>query len=170
MNKHERIVFGLFLLVSQRNVLAKENSCPPGNDLSSCDTNKLLLKMATSLEAIENAESKKNATWKNIKQILKGQNPHEQSDMLPEEGYGQMLLPGSYWKVVPPLGFAKPTPVSVGLQPRAITSINSLEKSVEMEIHMSLTWEDSRIQWPQLNILPKEDWMKAIPLNPTICR
>ena len=71
----------------------------------------------------------------------------DQEEVDPEYGFGMMKLPSSYRKNKAPGSKDSPTDIRVILQPLAITDISSEDKTVGLEIYMSLRWKDSRIEW-----------------------
>ena len=64
-----------------------------------------------------------------------------------------MTLPATYQKNKSPSeekdGY-QPTEVRVVLQPKSITEISSMDKTVGLEIYMSLAWKDPRVDWNDL--------------------
>ena len=71
----------------------------------------------------------------------------------PDLGFGLMTLPATYQKNKSPSedkdGY-QPTYVRVVLQPKSITEISSMDKTVGLEIYMSLAWKDPRVDWSDL--------------------
>ena len=86
----------------------------------------------------------------------------------PEEAFGLMTLPDTYSNEDPP-SKNKTTLVHVLLQPKAITNINSMKKTMGMEIQMSLRWEDQRIEWNGLKVEDMDCW-NSVSLSTTILR
>ena len=95
-------------------------------------------------------------------------NLRNQEEIIPEEAFGFMKLPNTYSNKHPP-SKNKTTPVYVFLQPKAITSINSMKKTMGMEIQMSLMWEDQRIEWNDLKV-EEMDCGNTVSLSTTILR
>ena len=143
-------------------------------------SNTLLEQILKSLRLIAKATGEKpprrkawNATMK--KEMMKSQNESRgefklryQEEIVPEEAFGLMTLPKTYSRKDPP-SKTESTEVYVVLQPKAITSINSMKKTMGMEIKMSLMWEDQRIEWNGLNVNELDCWSSVSP-STTILR
>ena len=109
------------------------------------------------------------------REMMKSQNEsrgefklRHQEEVIPEEAFGLMTLPNTYSSKDPP-SKTKTTQVHVFLQPKAITSINSMKKTMGMEIHMSLMWYDQRIEWNG-TIVDEMDCWNSISFSTTILR
>ena len=99
----------------------------------------------------------------------KGQFKLQKQEVInPEEAFGLMTLPDTYSNADPP-SKNKTTLVHVFLQPKAIININSMKKTMGMEIQMSLRWEDQRIEWKGVKVEEMDCW-NSVSLSTTILR
>jgi hypothetical protein len=67
---------------------------------------------------------------------------------MPEDAYGMLQLPATYWRRVPQPGG---TDVLVRLRPVAITAVDSFHRTVGLELHLSLAWLDDRLLWQDID-------------------
>ena len=93
----------------------------------------------------------------------------KQEEVDPEYGFGMMKLPSSYRKNKAPGSSDSPTEIRVVLQPLAITDISSEDKTVGLEMYMSLRWKDSRIEWKN-EMTDNFDCLTVLSFSPEILR
>ena len=117
-------------------------------------TNSLLEELKTHAESFK---QKRPFVPLNVKDFLKSMKGNESEgergslydlrkpeEVTPDQGFGLIRLGKDYNKKHPQPGGTK---VFLELQPKSISEINSMEKTVGLEIHLKLVWEDDRIEW-----------------------
>ena len=66
----------------------------------------------------------------------------------PEEAFEQMCLQGNYMRQRPPNPLRKGgTDVDVSFLINSVTSIDSIENVIGMELSLVLAWRDPRVEW-----------------------
>ena len=78
----------------------------------------------------------------------------------PEEAFEQMCLQGNYMRQRPPNPLKKGgTEVNVTLLINSLTSIDSIENMISMELSLVLAWRDPRVEWKTFPKHPGASWI-----------
>ena len=78
----------------------------------------------------------------------------------PEEAFEQMCLQGTYMRQRPPNPLRKGgTEVNVTLLINSLTSIDSIENVIGMELSLVLAWRDPRVEWKTFPKNPGASWI-----------
>ena len=78
----------------------------------------------------------------------------------PEEAFEQMCLQGNYMRQRPPNPLKRGgTEVNVSLLINSLTSIDSIENVIGMELSLLLAWRDPRVEWKTFPRNPGASWI-----------
>ena len=78
----------------------------------------------------------------------------------PEEAFEQMCLQGNYMRQRPPNPLKRGgTEVNVSLLINSLTSIDSIENVIGMELSLVLAWRDPRVEWKTFPRNPGASWI-----------